>query len=99
MIEFYAAVARRDTRGEAGPDSIWHPEQKVSREEALKMFTQYAAFAAFEEKERGSIEKGKWADLTILDQDIMTVPDLDILKTRTVMTVIGGKIAYQATAR
>ncbi len=98
MIEFYAAVARRDTRGEAGPDSIWHPEQKVSREEALKMFTRYPAFAAFEEKERGSIEKGKWADLTILDQDIMTVPDLDILKTRTVMTVIGGKIAYQAAA-
>lgn len=96
MIEFYAAVARRDTRGEAGPDSIWHPEQKVSRDEALKMFTKYAAFAAFEEKDRGSIEKGKWADLTILDQDIMTVPDLEILKTKTVMTVIGGKIAWQA---
>ena len=99
MIEFYAAVARRDIRGEAGPDSIWHPEQKVSREEALKMFTQYAAYAAFEEKDRGSIEKGKWADLTILDQDIMAVPDLDILKTKTVMTVIGGKVVYQAPGR
>ena len=96
MIEFYAAVARRDTRGQAGPDSIWHPEQKVSREEALKMFTRYAAFAAFEEKERGSIAKGKWADLTILDQDIMTVPELQILKTKTLMTIIAGKVAYEA---
>jgi predicted amidohydrolase YtcJ len=94
MIEFYAAVARRDIRGGAGPDSLWHPEQKVSREEALKMFTVYAAFAAFEEDHRGTITPGKWADLTILDQDIMTVAELDILKTKTVMTVIGGEIVH-----
>ena len=94
MIEFYAAVARRDIRGNAGPDSLWHPEQKVSREEALKMFTTYAAFAAFEEDKRGSITPGKWADLTILDQDILTIPEADILKTRTVMTVIAGEIVH-----
>ncbi|MGE3617541.1 MAG: amidohydrolase, partial [Gemmatimonadales bacterium] len=94
MIEYYAAVARRDIRGNAGPDSLWHPEQKVSREEALKMFTTYAAFAAFEEGKRGSITPGKWADLTILDQDILTIPEADILKTRTVMTVIGGEVVH-----
>jgi predicted amidohydrolase YtcJ len=94
MIEFYAAVARRDIRGGAGADSLWHPEQKVSREEALKMFTVYAAFAAFEEDQRGTITPGKWADLTILDQDIMAVAEPDILKTKTVMTVIGGEIVF-----
>ncbi len=94
MIEFYAAVARRDIRGNAGPDSLWHPEQKVSREEALKMFTRYAAYAAFEEDKRGSIAVGKWADLTVLDHDIMTVPEADILKTQAVMTVIGGEIVH-----
>ena len=94
MIEFYAAVARRDIRGNAGADSVWHPEQKVSREEALKMFTMYAAFAAFEEGKRGSITKGKWADFTILDRDIMTVPVADILTTKTVMTIIAGEVVY-----
>ena len=94
MIEFYAAVARRDIRGGAGPDSLWHPEQKVSRQDALKMFTKYAAFAGFEEDKRGSIAKGKWADLTILDRDIMTIPDADILTTKTVMTVIAGEVVY-----
>lgn len=96
MIEFYAAVVRRDVRGNAGPDSVWHPEQKVSREEALKMFTTYAAFAAFEEDKRGSITPGKWADLTILDRDIMVIPDRDLLGTRNIMTVIAGEIVYEA---
>lgn len=96
MIEFYAAVARRDLRGRAGPDSLWHPEQKVSREEALRMFTTWAAFAAFEEDKRGSITAGKWADFTVLDKDIMTVPEAEILTTRTLMTIIGGEVVYSA---
>ena len=99
MIEYYAAVARRDIRGNAGPDSLWHPEQKLSREEAMKLFTTNAAYAAFQENQRGSITPGKWADFTILDQDILKVPDADILKTKTVMTVIGGEIVYRAPGR
>jgi predicted amidohydrolase YtcJ len=99
MIEFYAAVTRRDLQGNAGPDSLWHPEQKVSREQALKMFTLYPAFAAFQEHVRGSIAVGKWADFTILDQDVMTVPNADILKTKPVMTVIGGEVVYAAPGR
>ncbi|MEO8449609.1 MAG: amidohydrolase [Gemmatimonadota bacterium] len=94
MIEFYAAVTRKDIRGKAGPDGEWHPEQKVSREEALKMFTRYAAFAAFEDDKRGSIEVGKWADFTILDHDIMTIPEAEILTTKPVMTVIAGEIVH-----
>ncbi len=93
MIEFYAAVARKSIKGESGDG--WHPEQAVSREQALKMFTIWPAYAAFEEKEKGSIEVGKLADFTVLSHDIMKIPEPEILKTRTEMTIIGGEIVYQ----
>ena len=95
MIEFYAAVARKDQKGFSGEG--WHPEEAVTREQALKMFTIWPAYAAFEEKLRGTIETGKLADLTILSADIMTIPPLDILKTRCVMTVINGEIVYEGS--
>jgi hypothetical protein len=94
MIEFYAAVARKDQKGFSGDG--WHPEQAVSREQALKMFTIWSAYAAFQEDLKGSIEAGKLADLTVLSADIMKIPEPDILKTRCVMTVIGGEIIYTA---
>jgi predicted amidohydrolase YtcJ len=94
MIEFYAAVTRKSIKGESLDG--WHPEQAVSREQALKMFTLAPAYAAFEEKDRGSIEKGKLADLTILSADIMKIPEPEILKTTCAMTVIGGEIVYEA---
>src|SRR5712692_1956212 len=94
MIEFYAAVARRDIRGFSGEG--WHPEEKVTREQALKMLTIWPAYAAFEENLRGSIEVGKLADLTVLSADIMKIPELEILKTHCVMTVIGGEVVYEA---
>jgi len=93
MIEFYAAVARKDQKGFSGAG--WHPEEAVTRAQALKMFTLWPAYAAFEEKLRGSIETGKLADLTILSADIMTIPELEILKTRCVMTVINGEVVYE----
>jgi len=94
MIEFYAAVARKDPKGFSSDG--WHPEEAVTREQALKMFTIWPAYAAFEEKLRGTIETGKLADLTILSADIMKIPELDILKTRCVMTVINGEIVFAA---
>jgi len=94
MIEFYAAVARKDIKGWSGEG--WHPEEALSREQALKMLTIWPAYAAFEENLRGTIEVGKLADLTVLSADIMKIPELDILKTHCVMTVIGGEIVYQA---
>lgn len=94
MIEFYAAVARKDLRGFQGEG--WHPEEAVTREQALKMFTWWPAYAAFEEGERGSITVGKWADLTVLSADIMQIPVEEILTTRTRMTIINGEVAYQA---
>ena len=92
MIEFYAAVARKSKDGFTGPG--WHPEQAVTREQALKMFTAWPAYAAFQEKDKGSIEAGKMADLTILSADIMKIPAADILRTRCLMTVVGGEIVY-----
>ena len=95
MIEFYAAVARKDQKGFSGEG--WHLEEAVTRDQALRMFTIWPAYAAFEEKLRGSIETGKLADLTILNADIMTIPELDILKTRCVMTVINGEIVFEGS--
>lgn len=94
MIEFYAAVSRKSIKGESA--DCWHPEQAVSREQALKMFTMSPAYAAFEERDKGSIEKGKLADLTILSKDIMKIPAPEILTTACAMTVIGGEIVYEA---
>jgi predicted amidohydrolase YtcJ len=94
MIEFYAAVARKSQDGFS--DETWHPEQAVTREQALQMFTSWPAFAAFEEKDKGTIQVGKLADLTVLSADIMKIPAPEILTTRCVMTVIGGEVAYDA---
>jgi predicted amidohydrolase YtcJ len=92
MIEFYAAVARKSIKGETADG--WHPEQAVSREQALKMFTMSPAYAAFEEQDKGSIEVGKFADLTILSKDIMKIPAPEILTTTCAMTVIGGEVVF-----
>jgi predicted amidohydrolase YtcJ len=92
-IEFYAAVARKDLKGFQGEG--WHPELKVTRDEALKMFTIWPAYAAFEEDIKGTLEPGKLADLTVLSEDIMTVPETEILNAATVMTIINGEVVYR----
>lgn len=92
-VEFYAASLRKDTRG--FQTKAWHPELAVSRENALKMFTLWPAYAAFEENVRGSIEVGKLADLTIFDRDIMTTEGKKILDAKVLFTIIDGKIMYQ----
>lgn len=92
-IEFYAAVARKRLDGTSG--SGWHPEQAVSRETALKMLTIWPAHGAFQENIRGSIEVGKYADFTVFDRDLMTIPEQDILTSENVLTIVGGRITYQ----
>ncbi len=93
LIEFYAAVARRDLDGVQGPD--WRPQEAVSRATALKMFTLWPAYASFREAELGTIEVGKRADFTAFDIDLMTVPEADIPKGRAVLTVVDGKVVFQ----
>jgi len=96
IIEFYAAVTRRTLDGFAGPD--WGLEQRLTREEALRLLTYWPAYAAFQEKERGTIEEGKFADFTVLSADIMQVPDALIPKAQVVYTIIGGEVVYQEMA-
>ena len=94
MIEFYAAVARKDLNGFSAPD--WHPEEALTREQALKLFTSSAAYARFAEKDLGSISVGKRADLSAFSADVMTVPEAEIPKAHAVLTVVDGKVVYQA---
>jgi hypothetical protein len=93
LLGFYAAITRQDAKG--WPEGGWHPDQRLTRQEALKCFTLDAAYAAFEESSRGSIERGKLADLTVLSNDIMQVPAPEILKTSVAMTIVGGRIAFE----
>jgi predicted amidohydrolase YtcJ len=95
-IEFYAAVARKDLKGQSGEG--WHPEQKVTRAEALKMFTLWPAYAAFMEQDLGTIEAGKLADFTGFSRDIMTVPEADILTVEPAITVVGGRVVFRRGA-
>ena len=92
IIEFYAAVTRKDLDGYSNEG--WNLQQALSREEALAIFTKWPAYAIFKEDKLGTLEIGKLADITIFDQDIMTIPNEDILATKVVMTVVGGKIVY-----
>ncbi len=93
LIEFYAAVTRRDLDGFQGPD--WRPKEAVTRAEALKMFTLAPAWASFREDELGTIEVGKRADFTAFDIDLMTVPEAEIPKGHAVLTVVDGKVVYE----
>jgi hypothetical protein len=94
LISFKAAVSRQDARN--WPPGGWHPEQRMTREEALRSMTIWPAFAAFQEREMGSIAPGKYADFVVLDRDIMRVPAEEILDTRVLATYLGGKPVYEA---
>lgn len=90
---FYASVSRMTLKGE--PEGGYEPEEKMTREQALRSYTLDAAYGAFEEKIKGSIEKGKLADFAILSKNIMTVPEKEILTTEVVTTIVGGKVVYE----
>lgn len=90
---FHSAVARQDD--DNLPEGGFQPENSLSREEALKGMTIWAAFGQFEEKEKGSIAKGKLADFVILDRDIMKVPHEELRDTKVVQTHSGGEKVYE----
>jgi len=87
---FYATVSRKMKDG-----TVFFPEERLTREEALRTYTLNGAYAAFQEDLLGSLQPGKLADITVLSQDIMTVPEDEILKTEVVMTIVGGRVLYQ----
>ena len=94
LISFHAAVARQDANN--WPAGGWHPEQRMSRDEALKSMTLWPAHAAFMEDEVGSLVRGKRADFVVLNQDIMRVAPEQILATHVVSTWLGGERVYPA---
>jgi predicted amidohydrolase YtcJ len=91
----YSAVTRQDQQG--NPPGGWYPDQKLTVAEAIRGFTSDAAYAAFEEKSRGTIEPGKLADFTIVDGDFYAMPQRDLFKAKVKYTVVGGKIVYRGT--
>jgi predicted amidohydrolase YtcJ len=93
IASFFASVTRQTLKGE--PEGGYEPAEKMTREQALRSYTLDAAYGAFEEKIKGSIEVGKRADFTIFSQDIMTVSDQDLLKTKVTATVVGGRVLFE----
>ncbi len=92
LASYYASVTRRAKDG-----TYFYPDQRMSREEALRSYTWNNAYAAFEEKLKGSLQAGKLADITVLSRDIMTIPDGQIPATDVVYTIVGGKVRFDRT--
>ena len=93
IASFYASVSRKTLKGM--PEGGYEPEQKMTREQALRSYTLDAAYGAFEENIKGSITPGKMADFTIYKQDLMTVPEDKILDTKIAMTIFNGEVVYE----
>jgi predicted amidohydrolase YtcJ len=88
---FYASVTRRMTNGD-----YFFRAQCMTRLEALRSYTRDAAFAAFEENDKGTLAPGKLADIVVLNHDLRTLPDDEIMTTRVAYTIVGGKVVYDA---
>ena len=93
LLGFYAAITRQDAEG--WPEGGWHPEERLTRYEALRGFTLDAAYSAFQEDQLGSLEPGKLADFVILSHNIMEVRPPAILDTEVIATYLGGEKIYE----
>jgi predicted amidohydrolase YtcJ len=93
IISFWGSVARKTK-----DSTVFVPEQRVTREEGLRAYTLNNAYAAFEEREKGSLTVGKLADIVVLTKNIMTVPEDEIPTARVDLTILGGKVRYERTA-
>ncbi len=94
IANFYASVARKTLEGL--PDDGYEIGQRLSRHETLKSMTLWNAYAAFEEAEVGSISIGKRADMTVTDQNLMTIDETRILATKPIMTIVGGEVVFSS---
>jgi predicted amidohydrolase YtcJ len=93
LLGLYAAVTRQTTSGK--PDAGWFPDERISIRDAIRAYTYNTAYANFEEKIKGSIEVGKFADLTVLSKNLIEIPPKDILTTEVIYTIVNGKIVYR----
>ena len=94
LEEFYAAIHRHDRKGNAGAD--WHPEEAVSRREALTMFTSSPAYAVFRERDLGTLNPGKRADISVFSADLMNATPAEIIAARPLMTIVDGAVVFAA---
>ena len=94
IASFYASTTRKTLKGL--PDIGYEPKQKMTRIEALKSYTINAAYGAFEDQIKGSIEIGKYADFTVFSQNLITIPEEKILDTKVLYTIVNGVVEYQA---
>ncbi len=93
MLGLYAAVARKDTSGY--PIGGWHPQERLTIEEAIEAYTLGSAYAEFMDHEKGSLEPGKLADIVILDRNLLEIEPEEILQTNVIYTILGGELIYQ----
>jgi predicted amidohydrolase YtcJ len=89
IASFYASVSRKLKDG-----SVFYPDERMTRAEALRSYTLNGAYAGFEENIKGSIAPGKLADIVVLSRDIMTVPEDEIPGTQVMVTIVGGKVVF-----
>jgi len=90
IANYYATVTRRPATGPA-----FYPAEKMDRQQALRSYTRNGAFATFEETNRGTLRRGKYADITVLSKDITRIPESEILSTKVVYTIVAGKVVYK----
>jgi predicted amidohydrolase YtcJ len=95
-LGLYAAITRQSTEGE--PNGGWWPQERLSMADAIRCYTAESAYASFEENEKGQIAVGKLADFAVHSNDLLTIKPEEILKTETVMTILGGKVVYEKAA-
>jgi predicted amidohydrolase YtcJ len=90
FLGMWIAITRKTTQG-----VVIHPEERLTRDEALKMYTAWAAYLQHAETDRGSVEVGKLGDLVVIDRDFLTCPEDDIRSIEPVMTIVGGRVIYR----
>jgi predicted amidohydrolase YtcJ len=89
----YAAVTRKDRKGEPGPG--WFPDQILSMEKAIELYTLGSAYAEFMENRKGMLKPGYFADIVIFERDLFSIPKEEIMKDRVDFTIVGGKVVYK----
>jgi predicted amidohydrolase YtcJ len=94
-LGLYAAVARQSTDGQ--PIGGWWPEERITIADAIRNYTAESAYASFEERDKGQIAPHMLADLTVHTRDLLTIPPAEILQTEAAITILGGRIVYEAT--
>jgi len=91
FLGMWIAITRKMHNGE-----VLYPEERITRDEALRMYTRGPAYMQFNEKDRGSIEAGKLGDMVVIDRDYLTCPEDEIRQIRPVMTILNGKVVYES---